>query len=343
MSGTPRRQARKGFAVVRQRMEEEKLMRKGSYNRCMLEKIDGPVIEYRAMTAEDFWEGLSPQKYLFGPHSKPIFRGQTNELFKLEPLLLRKDNDHLYSSPTFGAKSELSEIRIFSEIHFLNTFARYCDSAGLRIPGDSEEFRRKYLHPPGMMDSFLGHRKLWPSDEYFEIMALAQHYGLPTRLLDWSHSSYVAAYFAASGALTGNNGGRLAVWALNTEDIELKLKSVRTIQVPGSNNANVAAQRGLFTLLRQEYAMGQPFKEPHCLDDYVVSCGSHSLAKITLPILEAPKVIDLCERYGVTAATIYPDFYGAAKATLDSIACWERSEWTDGRDIRAQTLPTPSH
>jgi hypothetical protein len=308
----------------------------------MLKKIDGPVTEYRASTAEDFWEGLSPQKYLFGPYNKPIFRGQADALLKLEPSLLRKDNDHLYSSPVFGASSELSEHRIFSEIHFLNTFGRYCDSAGLRIPGDSEEFRRKHLHPPRMMDSFLLHRKLWPSDEYFEIMALAQHYGLPTRLLDWSHSSYVAAYFAASGALKAGKG-RLAVWALDTEDIELKLKNVRTIRVPGSNNANMAAQCGLFTLLRQEYKMGKPFKEPHCLEDYVVSCGSHSLAKVTLPILEAPKVIDLCERYGVTAATLYPDFYGAAKATLDSLACWERSEWTDGRDIRAQTLPTPSY
>jgi hypothetical protein len=304
-----------------------------------LERIDEDVTEYRASTADEFWEALSPQRYLFGPSSRPIFRGQKNSTFKLEPSILRKDNDHIYSSPTFGSRSNISENRIFVEIHILNRFARYCDSAGLRIPGDSQEFRRQYLHPPTMMDSFILHRKLWPSDEYFEIMALAQHYGLPTRLLDWSHSSYVAAYFAASGALRNDDEGRFAVWALNTEDVELKLKNMRTIRVPGSNNANVAAQRGLFTLLLQEYARGQPFKEPHCLEDYAVSCESHNLAKITLPILEAPKVIDLCERYGVTAAALYPDFYGAAKATLDSLACWERSEWTDGRDIRAQTLP----
>jgi hypothetical protein len=303
-----------------------------------LEKVDEPVTEYRASTAEEFWEVLSPQKYLFTANSRPIFRGQANEIWNLEPSILRNNDHHIYSSVLFRSSDE-SGTRIFVEISALDSFAKYCDSAGLQIPGDSEEFRREHLDPTKVMDSFTFHRKLWPSPEYFEIMALAQHHGLPTRLLDWSRSSYVAAYFAASNALKNKVDGRLAVWALNTQNFALNLKNVEIIRVPGSNNANVAAQGGLFTLLRQSYSRGNPFEPPHYLVDYVVSSGSRDLAKITLPVAEAPKILDLCERYGVTAAKLYPDFYGAAKATLDNLACWARSQWTNGQDIRAQTLP----
>ncbi len=154
----------------------------------------------------------------------------------------------------------------------------------------------------------------------------------------------LAAYFAASGALRDDKpqNGRLAVWAFDPENIRISLKKIQVIPVPGSNNANIAAQSGLFTLLTQEYTRGQPFQGSQYLDEYVADCGSQDLAKVTVPMTEAPKIIDLCERHGVTAATLYPDFYGAAKATLDSLACWAKSEWTDGKDIQAQRLRVPS-
>jgi FRG domain len=49
-------------------------------------------------------------------------------------------------------------------------------------------------------------------DDRLEWLALMQHHGAPTRLLDFSHSFYVAAFFAMESAEQD-----AAIWALSTE------------------------------------------------------------------------------------------------------------------------------
>lgn len=60
------------------------------------------------------------------------------------------------------------------------------------------------------------------SDKYDEWMALMQHHGAPTRLLDFTYSPYVAAYFAFEEA---DRRTEVAIWAVNTSFLEEQLEN----------------------------------------------------------------------------------------------------------------------
>jgi len=263
-----------------------------------------------ASTAADFWSLLSPEKLLFPEPCKLLYRGQGDDRWNLTPGMLRK------------GMSSTADMQVFKEWAYIETFVRHCDSIGLVIPNDSPAFRDKFLNqnnPTGPGGSV----SEWPPTEMLPLMALAQHYRLPTRLLDWSTRAYVAAYFAISDALAKKvdaDAERLAVWVLDIER-RAHFHELKVVTVPGGNNANLAAQSGRFTLLTQKGGRARPFEGETALDLYF---GAQSLPtplkRITLPITEAPAALKLCSLYGVTGAALFPDYYGAARATEDILS-----------------------
>lgn len=237
-------------------------------------------------------------------------------------------------------------IQARAESKILASFFRKADGQGLPM-GEITPRMRQTMQTLGTSDALFNlvvqTNQIWPSDDLLPLAAQAQHYGLPTRLLDWSRDPWIAIYFSTKGALEHVDSGRhkdeyLAVWVLNAEllDFEKRLQRPKGVldipltfvTAPASTNPNLRAQQGVFTVWRKKFTDGasqlvdrRPLEEQLEETFSKVDLKMPLLYKFTLPISLAPTLWKTIKHSNINAARLFPDFSGAAKAVM------EESKW----------------
>jgi hypothetical protein len=115
--------------------------------------------------------------------------------------------------------------RGFLEWSSLSLFYRYANQQALPLPPLAANWHNHLVRSVDSavmnvpFQELLGPR--WPSRDLWPVLGLAQHYGILTRLLDWTRNPFVSAYFAATSSLRQQErnpsaSGQLAVWRSGT-------------------------------------------------------------------------------------------------------------------------------
>ena len=203
-----------------------------------------------------------------------LFRGMGNADWKLEPAFDRRFS---YLGPD-------QRLRVWDEL--IEQWRRGCAEHGhARDPAGHELAGRPVA--------------LW---------ALGQHHGLPTRLLDWSTSPYIAAFFAFSKCVEQlpQRFSHVALWILHLDNpVWSQEQGVEIVSAPALENVRLRNQSGKFTLSHTRFAS---------LEEYVTDTGSGvALTKVVLPAGEAVPALPDLDSMGINSYHVYPDLGGLAE------------------------------
>ena len=263
-----------------------------------------------------------------------IFRGHSSDKYELIPKVLRLKEDEYYKkfhSTSFSFNDEISRIKF--ERQLLYKFGSIANRNRLYIPDAKYKLDKVKDEAKELTDEDLS--EYWIDSSRIEMAMLAQHYGIHTRLLDWTYDIHVAIYFAVIDHLRRKSHAKnMAIWCIDNNVLEKYTNKLFHYErallsnlyfINGSNYKipNMAAQSGLVSLW--QIKVNRSFLKPidrTSLDKQVeeriqqlkekgidYTEGSPIFYKLILPSDCFMELYDFINRNGYNTASLFPDYY----------------------------------
>ncbi|QDM18173.1 FRG domain-containing protein [Tardiphaga sp. vice278] len=296
-----------------------------------------------------------------------VFRGHRNASWRLKPTAWRSAGSNPLQNMI--AKLTAAELRLkdgrdnpdtltenlqralawtHAEKLVLNEFRRVGWRMGFDVDEPDASYSMNLKYGPSLIDDTRqapeSESPFWSAND----IGIAQHYGVPTRFLDWTFNPMFAIFFSQDDFGSNLNETDLCVWAMDINAVEsmyhFKGGVGTTLLRPFSpcrrGNDFIIAQNGLLLEIQHEWALDffeqngdWPSVEEvvvalnnereYCDGDpesYLYDQDHPMLRRIVLPAKEIPHLRVMLDREGITREKLMPTLENAAKAAVRAIS-----------------------